>query len=155
MNSKPISDKKEMLQIIDECDVCFVGMSDNNSPYVLPFNFAIEGESLYLHSAPEGRKISILEKNNQVCVSFSTGHKMYFQHEEVACSWGMLFKSVIAWGSVEYLEQNEDKIHCLNLFMKKYSGKDAGHFSYSMPSLKNVKILKIDITKMTGKKRGY
>lgn len=155
MNSKPISDKKEMLQIIDECDVCFVGMSDNDSPYVLPFNFAIEGDSLYLHTAPEGRKISILEKNNQVCVSFSTGHKMYFQHEEVACSWGMLFKSVIAWGSVQYLEENEDKVHCLNLFMKKYSGKDAGHFSYSMPSLNNVKILKIDITKMTGKKRGY
>ncbi len=155
MNSKPISDKKEMLQIIDECDVCFVGMSDNDSPYVLPFNFAIEGESLYLHSAPEGRKISILEKNNQVCVSFSTGHKMYFQHEEVACSWGMLFKSVIAWGSVQYLDEIKDKEHCLNLFMKKYAGKEMGHFSYSMPSLKNVKIMKVDIVKMTGKKRGY
>ncbi len=153
MNSKPVDNKEEMIQIINECDVCYVGMSDNNSPYVLPFNFAIEGDSLYLHSAPEGRKIDILEKNNQVCITFSTGHKMYFQHEKVACSWGMLFKSVIAWGSVEYLEDNKDKEHCLNLFMKKYSGKE--DFSYSGPALKNVKVMKVNISRMTGKQRGY
>lgn len=152
MNSQTITDKAEMMKIIDSCEVCYIGMSDNNVPYVLPFNFAREGESLYLHSAPEGKKISILERNNQLCISFSTDHKMYFQHEKVACSWGMLFNSVIAWGSVEYLEDLKDKEHCLNLFMKKYSGKEG--FTYSLPALKNVKVLKIDLTKMTGKKRG-
>lgn len=141
-----------MMDVIDLCDVCYVGMSDNNMPYVLPFNFARDGETIYLHSAPEGKKIKIIEKNNQLCLSFSTDHKMYFQHENVACSWGMLFRSVLAWGAVEYLEDLKDKEQCLNLFMQKYSGKS--DFKYSLPALKNVKVMKINLTKITGKKRG-
>jgi len=153
MNSNPIIDKSEMLQIMNQCDVCYVGFSDDNMPYVLPFNFAIDGEVIYLHSAPEGRKINILKKNNHVCITFSTDHKMYFQHENVACSWGMLFKSVLTWGKVNFITDLKEKELCLNLFMKKYSGKD--NFSYSLPSLKNVNVMKISIDKMTGKKRGY
>lgn len=153
MNSTPILDKTEMLHIIDECDVCYMGLVDEDMPYVLPFNFAIDGETLYLHSAPEGRKMDVLRKNNQVCITFSTGHKMYFQNENVACSWGMLFKSVITWGKVEFITDLAEKEKCLNLFMMKYSGKT--DFSYSLPSLKNVNVMKIQIDKMTGKKRGY
>jgi nitroimidazol reductase NimA-like FMN-containing flavoprotein (pyridoxamine 5'-phosphate oxidase superfamily) len=153
MNSTPILNKSEMLQIINDCDVCYIGLVDEDTPYVLPFNFALDGETLYLHSAPEGRKMNVLRKNNLVCISFSTGHKMYFQNENVACSWGMLFKSVITWGKVEFVEDLKDKEKCLNLFMKKYAGKE--DFSYSLPSLKNVNVMKIPIEKMTGKKRGY
>lgn len=153
MNSKFINDKKELYNIIHQCDVCYVGMVDDTDPYVLPFNFAIEENHLYIHSGPGGEKERILQKNNKICVAFSCEHKIYRQHEEVACSWGMLYKSVLIWGKTKKIENRDEKIRILNLIMKKYSGKD--QFKYSDPAVNNVVVLDIEIEKITGKTRGY
>lgn len=153
MNSKFINDEKEMIDIIDSCEVCYVGMSDGEKPYVLPFNFAFENNHLYIHSGPGGEKEKIIKKNNEMCVAFSAEHKIYRQNEDVACSWGMLYKSVLVWGKAEFIEDLEEKARILNLIMKKYSGRDT--FNYSEPALKNVVVYQIFVKKMTGKKRGY
>lgn len=153
MNSKFISEKEEMVNIINACEVCYVGMVDNTNPYVLPFNFAIEGDHLYIHSGPGGVKEKVLKENNNLCVAFSTAHDIYRQDENVACSWGMLYKSVLIWGKAEFIKSNEEKIRILNLIMKKYSGRD--NFKYSNPAINNVVVYDIFIEKMTGKKRGY
>ncbi len=153
MNSKFLDNHEEIFNIINKCEVCYVGMVDDTIPYVLPFNFAFEENHLYIHSGPGGKKQRILEKNNQICVAFSCDHKMYRQHEDVACSWGMLYKSVLLWGKTKKIESNEEKIRVLNMVMKKYSGKD--QFTYSEPAVNNVVVYDIEIEKITGKTRGY
>ena len=153
MNSQVITEQQEIISVINECEVCFLGMVDGEMPYVLPFNFAYENNTIYLHSGSEGHKFGVLSNNNNVCLSFSVGHKMYHQHENVACSWGMRFKSVLAWGKVSFIDNEDEKIRILNIIMKKYSGRD--DFKYSTPALNGVKIFKIPIDKITGKKRGY
>jgi nitroimidazol reductase NimA-like FMN-containing flavoprotein (pyridoxamine 5'-phosphate oxidase superfamily) len=153
MNSRNLAQRNEMNAIVDQCEVCYVGMVDGDSPYVLPFNFAIEGDFLYLHSGPGGKKERILKNNNKVCVAFSTAYEMYRQNEEVACSWGMKFKSVLIYGKVDFIEANDKKIEILNKIMKKYSGRD--DFKYNDPAINNVVIYKIEIEEITGKARGY
>ncbi|MGI6320727.1 MAG: pyridoxamine 5'-phosphate oxidase family protein [Bacteroidales bacterium] len=155
MNSKEISDKKEMIDTINECDVCTIGFCDGDIPYVLPFNFAFDENEdiLYIHSGPGGRKENIIAKNNNVCVAFSHKHKIYFQNENVACSWGMLFKSVLLWGKIVEVDNIDEKIRLMNLIMKKYSRRS--DFSYSNPAINNVKLFKIKVDKISGKKRGY
>ena len=71
-------------------------------------NFGYRNGVIYLHSAQEGRSISILERNPKVCITFSTDHDLVFQHPEVACSYRMRSKSVIAWGKVRF-EEDFDK----------------------------------------------
>ncbi len=72
-------------------------------------NFGFKDNVIYLHSAPEGRVVDILEKNKNICVTFSTDHELVFQHPEVACSYRMKSKSVVAWGKVmQEKEHNED-----------------------------------------------
>ena len=99
--------------IIKKCDVCFVGVVDGDVPYVLPMNFGYKDNVIYLHSAPEGRIIDILNKNNNICITFSTDHELAFQHPEVACSYRMKSKSVVAWGKVAFQEDFEKKRACL------------------------------------------
>ncbi len=152
MQTYPIDSKAEMDKIIASCQVCYVGMTDlQGFPYVVPFNFGYDGEYIWLHSAKEGMKMDYMRNNPHVCVAFSTGHELYFQHEKVACSYGMKYKSVLVFGSIEWIDDHEKKIIGLNHVMKNYT---SGDFSYSKPAVENVAVYRLRIEKMTGKKRG-
>jgi nitroimidazol reductase NimA-like FMN-containing flavoprotein (pyridoxamine 5'-phosphate oxidase superfamily) len=50
--------------------VCRLGLSDDNRPYVVPLSFGYENNTLYFHSASEGKKVEILKKNSNVCFEF-------------------------------------------------------------------------------------
>ncbi|WP_282036099.1 pyridoxamine 5'-phosphate oxidase family protein [Saccharicrinis aurantiacus] len=142
---------KRIEEIIKKCDVCFIGVVDGDMPYVLPMNFGYHNNIIYLHSAPEGRIVDILEKNANICITFSTGHELAFQHPEVACSYRMKSQSVVAWGKVQFQEDFDKKVEALNILMKQYSDKK---FKYSDPAIKNVKIWEVPIDKVTCKEFG-
>lgn len=153
MRSNCFTDKEAIAAIIRDCQVCYVGMVDkDNTPYVVPFNFAYEDGYIYLHSALEGRKMDILKNNNRVCVTFSTGHELRHQSEGVACSYSMKFRSVMAFGHVEFIEDFDRKVETLNKVMKHYTGKE---FTYNKPSINEVATYRVVIEEMTGKKLGY
>ena len=146
------TDPEVIEAIIHKCDICFVGVVDeSNKPYVLPMNFGFKDNVIYLHSAPTGRIIDILNNNNNICVTFSTDHEMAFQHPEVACSYRMKSKSVIATGQVEFVEDMEIKRDALNILMANYSDMD---FKYSDPAVKNVKIWKVPVDHISCKEFG-
>ena len=102
-------------------------------------------------SAQDGRSISILERNLKVCITFSIDHALVFQHPEVACSYRMRSKSVIAWGKVAYEEDFDKKVEALDIIMKQYSDKT---FRYSDPAVRNVKIWSADIDEVSCKEFG-
>ena len=138
--------------VIKQCDICFIGLTGLDlMPYVLPMNFGYRNQTIYLHSAPEGRSIRTLEQNNNICITFSTDHELVFQHEEVACSYRMKSKSVIVWGKVEFVDDLDEKREVLDIIMKQYT--DA-HFQYNDPAVRNVKIWKVPIEQVTCKEFG-
>lgn len=146
------TEKEQIEAIIRSCKVCFVGMADTDgTPYVIPMNFGYRDGVIYLHSAQEGRSISILERNPKVCITFSTDHDLVYQHPEVACSYSTRSKSVIASGEVRFEEDFERKTEALNIIMKQYTDKE---FKYSDPAVKNVKIWVVDAQEITCKEFG-
>jgi uncharacterized protein len=153
MKNPVFTDPERIKYIIDKCDVCYIGMSDeNNNPYVLPFNFGFEDGIIYFHSGPGGLKLEILEKNPKMCVSFSTDHKLFFRNEPVACSYGMYYRSVVAFGKIEFVNDFDEKVKCMNIIMRKYTGKD---FPYNAPAINNLVIFKLIVDKIEGKELGY
>ncbi len=138
-------------EIIKQCDVCFIGVVDGDMPYVLPMNFGFKDNIIYLHSAPEGRIIDILNRNSNICVTFSMDHELVFQHPEVACSYRMKSKSVVAWGKVKFQEDFAKKEEALNIIMEQYSDKK---FTYSDPAIRNVKIWEVAMDKVSCKEFG-
>ncbi|MEI6555398.1 MAG: pyridoxamine 5'-phosphate oxidase family protein [Paludibacter sp.] len=152
MRTKLITDKTEIEAIINQCDVCFVGMIDEDgSPYVIPFNFGYANDEIILHSAPAGKHLTLLEKDNRVSVTFSTGHKLVYQHPDVACSYSMLSKSVLCKGRVTFVEDLDEKEQKLNQLMKNYTDHSV---KYSKPALANVKVWIIKVDEMTSKAFG-
>lgn len=146
------NDPEFIESVIRRCDICFVGLADTDgTPYVIPMNFGYQDGIVYLHSAQEGRSISILERNPNVCVTFSTDHELIFQHPEVACSYRMRSKSVIGWGKVEFEEDFDQKEKALSIIMRQYSDKE---FKYGAPAVRNVKIWKVRLEKTSCKEFG-
>lgn len=142
MKARFITDNSLIEQVITSCEVCTVGMVDeNNLPYTIPLNFGYANGVLYLHSGPKGRKLEILRQKPYVCIVMSAGHEMYVQSENVACSYGMKYKSVMMKGKVEFIEDIDDKVQALSLIMKQYTDRE--DYRYSVPALKNVTVMKV------------
>ena len=153
MKRRDLTFKPELESIIRKCEICNLAMVDEDgSPYVLPMNFGYKDDYIYFHSAQTGRKIDILKKNRQVCISFSTDHDLKWVNEEVACSWSMRYRSVLAFGNVEFVDDYDQKEEALRIFMKNYSVID---FSFNEPAVKDILIFRVKIEKLYGRALGY
>lgn len=149
MKTVVIQDRERIESVILHCEACFVGITNlDGNPYVIPMNFGYEDGVIYLHSGPEGSKIEMLKHNNNVCITFSLGHKLVCQHENVACSYSMRSESAMCRGRVEFIEDMEEKRRALNIIMRHYTDRD---FTYSDPAVRNVKVWKVAVGQMTGK----
>lgn len=147
-----IEEKEKIEAVLKTEKICFVGFSDKNGiPYVLPMNYGYEDEVIYLHSAPEGKVLRILEENRNVCITFCTQPKLIWQHPEVACSYRMQSKSVVCNGKVVFEEDFAEKERILNVIMRQYIDKE---FKYSEPAVNNVKIWKVNIDTISAKEFG-
>lgn len=153
MKNIEITDIKGIERIISEIKICHVGFVDGDKPYVIAFNFGYRDGILYLHTAKTGRKIDILKKNKNVCISMETGSVLNIRHEQVACSYSMKFKSVVIEGQVEIIDDYDKKIEAMNIIMSNYTDKT--DFSYNIPAINGVEVMKVNILKMTARRRGY
>ncbi len=152
MRTSFITDKKEIDAIIHQCDICFLGITEEDgTPYVIPMNFGYCDGEIILHSAPHGKHLTLLAQNNHVCITFCPERKLVYQHPDVACSYSMLSKSVLCKGTVSYIEDLDEKEKTMNILMKNYT--DVA-FKYSKPALTNVKIWRVSINEITAKAFG-
>ena len=153
MRYRLLTDRSEMEEIIRKCQVCQIAMVDpDGMPYILPFNFGYEVGILYFHSARTGKKIEILTHNPHVCVEFSTDYLLRFQSEKVGCSYTMKYRSVLAYGKVEFIEDPEQKTRLKNIVMRNYV---SGEFTYNQPSMNEVCCWIVRVDKLEGKINGY
>lgn len=146
-----IENRTEIEEIIKACKTCFLAMSINDEPYVLPMNFALEGDSVILHSAQEGRMWETIKKNPKVCINWTLGEELAYQDVQVGCSYRVKSKSVNVEGTVEFIEDFDEKYRCLGLIMGQYSKRE---FKFGTPAVKNVGIFKVSIDKLTAKQFG-
>ncbi len=143
----------EIKSIIDKCTVCNLAMIDEEgNPYVLPFNFGYNDNKVYFHGAGNGKKIDILKKNGNVCISFYTDETLKFVNENVACSYSMKFRSVIANARIRFIQDLQKKTEALNIIMQHYTNQI---FKYNTPAVKDICIFVAEITSIKGKISGY
>lgn len=146
-----IENREEIDKIIKTCRTCFLAMSDDGFPYVLPMNFALDGETVILHSAQSGRMWETIKKNPNVCINWIVGEELKWQDVKVGCSYRVKSKSVLVEGKVDIVEDFDEKTRCLKLLMGQYSDRD---FKFSKPAVVNVGIIKVAIKKLSAKEFG-
>lgn len=146
-----ITDRNEIDAILKQCKTCYVAMSENDQPYVIPMNFAMDGDRVILHSAQHGRMWETIKKNPKVCINWTLGEELAWQDEQVGCSYRVKSKSVNIEGTAEIVDDFEEKERIVRQFMTQYSELP---FKFSAPAIKNVGVLLVPISKITAKEFG-
>jgi len=145
---KEIESGEEINAIIRGSYVCRIALAMDNMPYIIPVSFGYDGESIYIHTAKEGKKINYFKNSNNVCFEFERDVKL-IGNQGNACKWTFSYESVIGFGKIHELESLEQRERGLNKIMFQYSGKD---WVFDKDTLKNIRVWKIEIASMTGKR---
>lgn len=151
MRTLLIENKEEIHAVMKACKTCYLAMSDNNMPYVLPMNFALDGDNVILHSAQTGRMWETLKKNRKVCINWTLGEEIAWQNVKMGCSYRVKSKSVLVEGSVEFVEDYDEKDRFLKVLMSQYSDLE---FRFNGPAVRNVGVLKVHVENITAKEFG-
>ena len=151
MRTHFIEDRTEIDAILKQCKTCYVAMSVNDEPYVLPMNFAMDGDRVILHSAQHGRMWETIKKNPKVCINWTLGEELAWQDEQVGCSYRVKSKSVNIEGTAEIIDDDVEKERLFKQFMTQYSDLP---FKFSAPAIRNVGVLLVPISKITAKEFG-
>ncbi|MDP8200535.1 MAG: pyridoxamine 5'-phosphate oxidase family protein [Candidatus Tenebribacter burtonii] len=135
-----------MLDIITKTQVCYLGMSKGNLPYVLPINFGFHDNTIYFHCALKGEKIEILKDNPNICLVFNIDNKLI--NNVPQDDWSIYYKSVIVYGKIQFIKDITEKQEAINIMFRHYEG-----INYTLPKtvLERTMFMKVKIEKMTGK----
>ncbi len=149
---REITDRLKIIDIIEKCDVCRLGLSMNNEPYIVPMNFGYEyideKITMYFHGAKEGKKHDIIAENASACIEMDCSHKLI--ESDLGERYTMEYESVICYGSIEYCNTYEQKKNALNIIMKHYA-KDKV-FDFSEQVINMTTLFKVEVTEVTAKR---
>lgn len=150
--NRQVTDMAEIQAILDEIKVARLGMFDGEQVYVVPLNHGYEmgeGETIvfYLHCAKVGRKVDILKKNPNVCIELDGRHALV--NADAPCNHSYYYASLIGNGTVQFVDEFEEKAHALGLVMKHQTGKADWNFEEKWVNA--VCIMKIELTDYTVK----
>lgn len=150
-SDREITDKKEMIEIINRCDVCRLALNDGDYPYIIPLNFGmdIEGEQIifYFHGATEGKKYELIRKDNRATFEMDCSHQLVMDDEKMSCT--MKYESVIGRGHVEIVPE-EEKMKGLKILMRQYHQED---FPFGTAIVPKTNVFRLIVEEMTGKRR--
>lgn len=145
---RQLKERDGIESIIRRCRVCRIGLVDGDQPYIVPLCFGYDGQSVFLHMAPEGKKLDCLRQNRRVCIEFDIPGEII--ESKTACGFSISYESVIAFGVAEFLESAEDKSYGLIQIMRQYSESDE-KWSFPENILDKTVVVKVPLTEVTGK----
>jgi nitroimidazol reductase NimA-like FMN-containing flavoprotein (pyridoxamine 5'-phosphate oxidase superfamily) len=149
-NDRQIEGIAEIESIISRADVCRVAFANAGIPYIVTMNFGYAGGKnplLFFHCANEGRKLEMMKNNNHVCFEIDTDHEIY--KGEKGCDWGMKYSSVVGYGNLFIVTDDNEKRRGLDRIMNQYGG--SGNYTYDEKVLSRTTVLRLEISEMTGK----
>ena len=142
-----IKDQKVLDEILAKAIICRVAMMDGKLPYIVPFNYGYRDGCIYIHSAPEGKKLDLIRKNKQVC--FEVEDEIEILEGKQACSWTTRYRSIVGYGSMEILTDDQSKQEGLEIIMAQHGAPQL--VSFDQGNMKRMVILKLSISSLSGK----
>lgn len=151
-SDREVKDLKDIVAIMEKCDVCRIALNDEGYPYILPLNFGmyVQGDKieLYFHGALEGKKYDLIRKDNRASFEMDCEHNLVTEAGRGYCT--MEYESVIGQGHMEILSDDE-KEEALRILMRQYH--PAGEFPFSKAAMPRTKVFKLVVEKVTGKRK--
>lgn len=138
------------LALIDRCTHGVMAISTGDSiPYCLPLSFVRIGDSLYFHCAMEGRKLELLRRCPQVCVTFVGEDRPAFVAPAMYTTY---FQSVVVTGTACEITGPAEKTAALRALCQKVTPEHMDGFEAAMEkSLSVTAVWKIHMEHISGK----
>ena len=150
---REITEIEAIRAILDKAKVLHLAMIDGARPYVVPMNYGYalaDGRlTLYLHSAKEGRKLDVLQKNARVAFVLETDVSLV-SGGDLPCKYGAAYASVMGEGRATILTDPVEKTDALTMLMKTQTGRN---FYITEAMTDTVAVLRIDVEAFTAKAR--
>ena len=123
---RELHDPEQLEAILKECSVVRIAAQDQEGLFVVPMNFGyrLEGEklTLFVHSAPEGRKVSAFRKGGTVAFEMDCGHAL--RTADTACGHSYTYQSIMGTGTVAEIQDLGKKQQALESIMTHLTGQN-------------------------------
>lgn len=126
-----------------------LAINGEEAPYLVPLSFGLEGECIYVHSSPAGRKMDLLSRFPRV--SFAAVEEPVILEGEAACGFTARARSVVGRGTARLVTDEKERIRGLDAIMRHYSGRPP---VYAPGVLARTVVIAIQIDGLRGKRTG-
>lgn len=165
--------KEFAFEIIDKSAYGIVSMVARDSqPYAIPLSIVREKETLYFHSAKEGKKVDIFVSAPNVVITFVGQVKVpdIFSLEELEImatdgqkakllinhTFTTEYESAIVSGKIKLVDNEVEKTQALRLICEKYTPDKMAYFPLAIEaSLNRTNVYKVLINEFSAKRKKY
>jgi nitroimidazol reductase NimA-like FMN-containing flavoprotein (pyridoxamine 5'-phosphate oxidase superfamily) len=145
-------DAETIHAILDAAFVCHVGFVVDGQPFVIPTNYARDGQKLYLHGSSASRMLRTLAGGIPVCVTVT--HVDGVVMARSAFHHSVNYRSVVALGTAVPVEDRDEKMHALELFTNHVApGRWNEVRTPTDQELKGTSVLALDLAEASAKIR--
>jgi nitroimidazol reductase NimA-like FMN-containing flavoprotein (pyridoxamine 5'-phosphate oxidase superfamily) len=148
---REIKELESIIEIINRCQVLIIGLIDDGYPYVVPVNFAFDEKdkqiTFYFHSALSGRKIDLINKNNNC--SFTLYNDLGIKNKKNSEEVTNYYESVMGIGKIEASTDLTKKREIAKKLLEKYGY--AQKITVEDQALERTYLAKIIVESISGK----
>jgi len=149
---REVTDLAEIKAVLNDAQIVHLGLVDGGAPYVVPMHYGYtlaDGRlTLYLHSAPEGRKLDVIRADARVFVEIDVLDGMN-PGGELACKYGAAYRSVMGSGRACIVTDAAEKARALEILMRTQTGRD---FAITGEMAAGVAVIRVDVDAFTAKR---
>lgn len=139
--------KEETLEVLEKAEYGVLAtISSDNTPYATPMNFACVGDAIYFHCALKGHRLENIAGNSNVCLNVVDSVVL------MPKEFNTQYRSVTAFGTISVVEDEEEKRKGIQAIADKLSPEFPKEGTeYINSAFSKMHVLRMDVTKMTGK----
>jgi len=148
MTPEFIESRAEMEQILHEEVFGFLGMSNEDRPYVVPLNYTYMDGRILFHCALEGKKLDLIRANPQVCFTVARQPGQFRRHAE-GSNCEVDSESVICSGTARFIDDLTERAEIINAFNRSFRPDDV---DIPLKAVRSCGAVEIAVSEMTGRR---
>ena len=149
---REITDFAAIEAILKRGTACQLALCDGDMPYVVTLNYGYEDRCIYLHGALEGKKLDILRRNPNVCLTVVGEATLDLQENGVSST--TYYESVVGFGRGEMLTDAGEKRHGLGVLMA-HLGMPIDVAVLPDTAVAKTAVVRVRLTEITGKRHPH
>lgn len=121
---REIIDKREITEVLKNCNTVRIAMKGSEYPYIVPVSFGMDDTAdmpvVYFHCAKEGMKLDLLKADGNVCLEGD----IFLGVEETKGGITTRYKSVIGFGRCTFVKDEAERVKGTKLILAHYGYAD-------------------------------